>query len=222
MKKLKEEPISLFSMVFLVIFFMSCRNNLPKQENMDSQNDVGNEIILNKEVFFNCTGARDTVFADGDYLKYISIDNEHFAIEVKINNALDTLDFYLNCKTYSGMIPKVIFKADLDYLGLEQGSSSYRYFTLCSLSEEAKKINVKKFETAIDVSSENEGLLFIKEGNLYFYDRGKKIFYSKKLSKNSNNFRVREFKLDKNKAVIIYEDGSSQTYLLSEFHPAAS
>ena len=222
MKKLKEELINLFSIVFLVIFFMSCKNNLPKQENMDNQNGISNEITLTKEVFFNCTGARDTVFANGDYLKYIPIDNEHYAMEVKINNALDTLDFYFNCKTYSGMIPKVILKSDLGYLGLEQGSSSYRYFTLCSLSKEAKKININKFETAIDVSSENEGLLFIKEDNLYFYDRDKKIFYSKKLSKNSNNFRVKEFKLDKNKAVIIYEDGDSQTYLLSEFRPAAT
>ena len=219
MKKLKEELINLFSIVFLIIFF-SCKDNLPKQENRDNQKGISNEMTLTKEVFFNCTGARDTVFANGDYLKYIPIDNEHYAIEVKIDNALDTLDFYLNCKTYSGMIPKVIFRSDLGYLGMGQGSSSYRYFTLCSLSKEAKKININKFETAIDVSSENDGLFFIKEDNLYFYDRHKKKIYSKKLSRNSNSFRVKEFKLDKNRAVIIYEDVDSQSYLLSEFRPA--
>jgi hypothetical protein len=126
---------------------------------------------------------------------------------VKILNALDTLDFHLNCKAYSGMIPKVIFKSDLGYLGLEQGSSSYRYFTLCSLSKEAQKTDINKFETAIDVSSANEGLLFIKEDNFYFYDIAEKMFYSKKLSKKSNNGRVKEFKLDKIKAVIVYIDG---------------
>jgi hypothetical protein len=220
MRKLKEELINLFSIVFLVIFFMSCKNNLPKQKNIDNQNGISNKITLTKDVFLNCTGARDTVFANGDYLKFIPLDNDHCSIEIKINNTLDTLDFYLNCKTYSGMIPKVICKSDSGYLGLEQGSSSYGYFTLCSLSKETKKINIKKFETAIDVSSEKEGLLFIKEDNLYFYDRSNKIFYSKKISKNRNNFKLKEFKLGKNRVIIIYEDGDSQTYMLSEFHPA--
>jgi hypothetical protein len=221
MKKLKEELINPFSIVFLVISFISCKDSLTKQENIDNPKGISNEITLTKEIFSNCTGARDTVFANGDYLKYILIDKEHCAIEVKINNTLDTLDFYLNCETYSGMIPKVIFRSDLGYLGLGQGSSSYRYFTLCSLRKEAKKININKFETAIDVSSENDGLLFIKEDSLYFYDRDKKSFYSKKRSKSSNNFRVKEFKLEKNRVVIIYEDGDSQTYLLSEFRPAS-
>ncbi|MEO6454710.1 MAG: hypothetical protein ABIN97_11580, partial [Ginsengibacter sp.] len=116
MKKLKEEPINPFSILFLIIFFVNCKGNLPKQENKDKQGDVRNEMTLAKEVFFNCTGARDTVFANGDYLKYIPIDKEHYEIEIKINDVLDTLDFYLNCKTNGGMIPKVLFRSDLGFL----------------------------------------------------------------------------------------------------------
>ncbi|MBO9203384.1 MULTISPECIES: hypothetical protein [Niastella] len=217
MKKLKEEPISHFKIVFLIIFFVNCKGNLPKQENRDKQGDVSNEMTLTKEFFFNCTGARDTFFANGDYLKYIPIDKEHYEIEVKINDILDTLDFYLGCKTHSGMIPKVLFKSDLGYLGLGQGSSSYRYLTLCSLNKEAKKININKFETAIDVASENDGLLFIKDNWLFLYDLSRNKFFCKKLLSDGKSFVAKEFELYKNRAAIICEDGNSQTYFLDEF-----
>jgi hypothetical protein len=217
MKKLKEEPINPFSIVFLIIFFVNCKGNSPKQENKDMQKDVSHEMTLAKELFFNCTGARDTVFSNGDYLKYIPIDKEHYEIEIKINDVLDTLDFYLDCKTHSGMIPKVLFRTDLGYLGLGQGSSSYRYLTLCSLNKEGKKNNIKKFETAIDVSSENDGFLFIKENWLVLYDRNKEKFFCKNLLSDGKSSMVKEFELHKNRAAIIYENGDSLTYFLSEF-----
>ncbi len=219
MKKLKEEPINIFKIVFLVhiIFFVNCDSNLPKQENRDKQWDASIETDLTKEFFFNCTGARDTVFANGDYLKYIPIDKEHYEIEIKINDVLDTLDFYLGCKTHSGMIPKVLFRSDLGYLGLGQGSSSYRYLTLCSLNKEVKKININKFETARDVSSENDGFLFIKDNWLVLYDRNDEKFFFKSLLSDGKSFMAKEFELHKNKAVIICEDDNSITYFLDEF-----
>src|ERR1044072_1024796 len=101
MIKVKEEPLIPFSIVFLIIFFVNCKGNLPKQENKDRQGGVSNQMTVTKELFFNCTGARDTVFANGDYFKYIPIDKENYEIEVKMNDILDTLDFYLSCKTSS-------------------------------------------------------------------------------------------------------------------------
>jgi hypothetical protein len=217
MKKIREEPISLFSIIFLIIFFVNCKGNSPKQENRNNQEYVSYEMTLTKDSFFNCTGARDTVFANGDYLKYIPFDKEHYQIEVKINDALDTLDFYLGCKTNSGIIPKVLFRSDLGYLGLGQGSSSYRYLTLCSLNKETEKINTNKFETAIDVSSENDGFLFIKDNWLFLYDRSKKKFFCKKLLSDDRCLTAKEFGLFKNRAAIICEDGDSLTLFLDEF-----
>jgi len=217
MKKLKEELINPFSIVFLIIFFVNCKDNSPKQENKDMQKDVSHEMILAKELFFNCTGARDTVFSNGDYLKYIPIDKEHYEIEIKINDVLDTLDLYLGCKTHSGMIPKVLFRSDLGYLGLGQGSSSYRYLTLCSLNKDAKEININRFETAIDVSSENDGFLFTKDNWLVLYDRKNEKFFCKNLLSDGKNLMAKEFELHKNKAVIMRENGDSETYFLDEF-----
>lgn len=217
MKKLKEEPINPFSIVFLIILFVNCKGNLSKQESRDKQGKVSKEVTLTKELFFNCTGARDTVFANGDYLKYIPIDKEHYNIEVKINNILDTLDFYLGCKTAAGMMPAVLFRSDSGYLGLGQGSSSYRYLTICDLNRETKKININKFETAIDVSSKNDGFLFIKDNWLLLYDIGKNNFFCKSLRSDSKSFVAKEFTLYKNKAVITGEGGSSLTYSLNEF-----
>lgn len=217
MKRLKEELINTFSIVVLIIFFVNCNDNSPKQENKDMQKDVNHEMILAKELFFNCTGDRDTFFSNGDYLKYIPIDKEHYEIEIKINNVLDTLDLYLGCNTHSGMIPKVLFRSDLGYLGLGQGSSSYRYLNLCSLDKEAKEINVIKFETAIDVSSENDGFLFTKDNWLVLYDRKNEKFYCKNLLSDGKNLKSKEFELHKNKAVIIGENGDSKAYFLDEF-----
>ncbi len=217
MKKLKEEPINPFSILFLIIFFVNCKGKSPKQEYSDKQRDVSREITLTKEFFFNCTGAGDTVFANGDYLKYIPIDKENYEIEIKINDVLDTLDFYLSCKTYSGMIPKVLFRSDLGYLGLGQGSSSYRYLTLCSLNKEAEKISINKFETARDVSSENDGFLFIKDNWLVLYYIDKEKFFCKRLLHDGKSSTAREFILYKNRAEIICEDDDQLTYFLDEF-----
>lgn len=217
MKKLKEELINPFRIVFLIIFFVNCKDNSPKQENKDMQKDVSHEMILAKELFFKCTGARDTVFSNGDYLKYMPIDKEHYEIEIKINDVLDTLDLYLSCKTHSGMIPKVLFRSDLGYLGLGQGSSSYRYLILCSLNKEAKEININRFETAIDVNSENDGFLFTKDNWMVLYDRKNEKFFCKKLLSDGKNLRAKEFELHKNKAVIKRENGDSETYFLEEF-----
>lgn len=222
MKKLKEEQINPFSILFPIIFLINCKDNLPKRENWDEKKVVDSGITLPKGDFFNCTGARDTVFANGDYLEYIPIDNENYSIEVRMNNLLDTLDFYLSCKTHSGMIPKVLFRSDLGYLGLGQGSSSYRYVTLCSIIKEEKRINVNRFETAIDVSSEKDGFFFIKEDSLWFYDINNKTLYSKTIPGNSNNSGVKEFRLYKDRAIIFYRNDGSQTLLLSEFRPAAN
>lgn len=217
MKKLKEEPISPFSIVFLIILFVNCKGNLPKQENRDKQGNASNEITLTKESFFNCTGARDTVFANGDYLKYIPLDKEHYNIEVKINDILDTLDFYLGCKTAAGMMPTVLFRSDSGYLGLGQGSSSYRYLTICNLNREAKKIKINKFETARDVSSQNDGFLFVKDNWLLLYDIIQNKFFCSKLRNDGRSFVAKEFELYENRAVIICEDGSSLTYSLDKF-----
>lgn len=80
MKKLKEKPISPFGIVFLIIFFVNCKGNPPKQENRGMRKDVSHEMTLTKDFFLNCTGARDTFFANGDYLKYIPINKEHAGI----------------------------------------------------------------------------------------------------------------------------------------------
>ncbi|HEU4470604.1 MAG TPA: hypothetical protein VFR58_05960 [Flavisolibacter sp.] len=217
MKKSKEELLSPLSIVFLIIFFANCRNNSAKHENKDVQKDAGHGMILTKENFFSCTGARDTVFSNGDYLKYIPIDKKHYQIEIKVNDVLDTIDLYLGCKTHSGMIPRVLFRSDSGYLGLGQGSSSYRYLTLCSLRGGTKKININRFETAIDVSSENDGFLFTKDSWLVLYDRNsEKIFFKNLLSKGKSPM-ANEFELHKNKAVINYENGNSETYFLNEF-----
>lgn len=179
--------------------------------------DLGNDVILTKEVFLNCTGAKDTVWPNGDHLKYIPNNQESYTIEVKINGALDTLDLYLSCKTNSGMIPNVLFRSDSGCVGLGQGSSSYRYLTLCSINSEARRISIDNFETGINVSSETDGFFFKKDTCLFFYDLLREKLFCKRIPMNTRGCTIKEFTLLKNSVRAICEDGNFLIYSLNEF-----
>jgi hypothetical protein len=185
--------------------------------NNNQTNGVVKEIPLNREDFFKCAGARDTIFTNGDYIKYIPFDNQSFKIELKINNAIETLDFYLNCKTHNGMIPKLLTKSDLDFICLGQGSSSYRYLTLCYYDNEIKKIVVNKFETSIDVQTEIDGFVFNKGSDLFFYSLKEQKLFINNLSSNSLSIKKSVLTM-RDSILVMNEKNETFKYSLKDFH----
>ena len=213
MKKLKEELINhynkilFFSVIFLL--FHNCKEN-----RVDKYNEKQNSII-SKDDFHKCTKTKDTIFSNGNYIKYIPINDTNYSIEIKLNKVIDTLDFCLNCKTQSGMLPKLILESD--WMCFLQGSTSYRYLTLCKLDKENKNIDISKFETARSTSATIDGFVFIDENNLFFYDLEKAKLLSRKLSDKSLKIKYSELS-GGNNILIEDEQGNTLTYNLKEFH----
>jgi hypothetical protein len=169
---------------------------------------------INKKLFFECAKTKDTVFINGNYAKYIPIDSNNFNIELRIENIVDTMDFYLSCKTSKGMIPKVLLEEDFVYFF--QGSTSYRYVTLCYRIRESKTMKFTKFETAISSSSERDGCVFLYDDKLFFYDNNEEKLYTKKLTHRFLNIKYSEI-FEKDKILIENENGDTLVYSLKDF-----
>ncbi|MDQ6528084.1 hypothetical protein [Flavobacterium sp. LHD-85] len=215
MKKLKGREVNLCSILILCVLFFNCQKNGQLQQRKGRNSTIQNEH-LSKEVFFKCTTAKDTIFKNGDYIRFIPV-NKSYGIEIKMNGIVDTLDNYLfDCDSYNGMIPKLLFKTD--YIALGQGSSTnYRYLIICNLNNELGKIDVSKFETEIVENPEKEILFFKRNHDVFLFNKKSRKLFFAKLPSKFYNLKVQKFELYKSKAIIIFEQGDSLTYKLNEF-----
>lgn len=216
MKKLKGRGINLCSILILCILLFNCKRNDQLQQSKDEKSAIKKEH-LSKEAFFKCTTAKDTVFKNGDYIRFIPI-SKSYGIEVKMNGIVDTLDNYsFDCSSNNGMIPKLLFKTDY-YIALGQGSSiNYRYVIVCDLNNGLGKIDVSKFETEMIENLGNE-IFFLKKGhNVFLFNKKNRELFFAKLPSEFFNLKVQKFELYKNKVTIVFEQGDSLTYKLNEF-----
>ncbi|QSB26487.1 hypothetical protein [Flavobacterium sp. CLA17] len=217
MRRLRGGQASLYNILLLVciLFFFNCqkKDQLKKDE---SKFPAGLNKNLSKEAFFECSTAKDTVFKNGDYIRFVPL-KKSYGIEIKIRGIIDTLSNYsFDCNSYNGMIPKLLFKTD--YIVLTQGSSTnYRYLITCSLNNEKDKIDVNKFENEIVEISESEILFFQKDSNVFFFNRKNGKLFFKKLPNEIFNHKFKKFELYRDKVRIVFEQGYSLTYKLNEF-----
>lgn len=219
MKKLKAGQISHYSIILICLFLFNCQKNDQLQQN---KNKIIKNEILSKEAFFKCTTAKDTIFENGDYIKFIPINtNKNYSIEIRMHRIIDTLDYSFDCNSYNGMIPKLLFKTD--YAVLSQGSGfNYRYLIICNLNNELRKIDVSKFETEIVENSGKEILFFKKDYNIFLFSKKNRELFFRKLPSKFFNFKIKKFELYRDRVIIIFEQGDSLTYKLNEFHPYGS
>lgn len=215
MKKLKGQEVSRCSILILCVLLFNCQKNGQLQQRKDRNSSIQNEH-LSKEAFFKCTTAKDTIFKNGDYIRFIPV-NKSYGIEIKMNGIVDTLDNYaFDCNSNNGMIPKLLFKTD--YIAMGQGSSTnYRYVIICNLNNELSKIDVSKFETEIVENTEKEILFFKKNHNACMFNKNNGKLFFIKLPSKFFNLEVQKFELYKNKVIIIFVQGDSLSYKLNEF-----
>lgn len=203
---------------FIIVFLFGCKDGSKSLQKSTGENiKLRKESTLEKDDFFSCTEVKDTVFANKDYVKYVRIDSGKFDVEVKMNGLVDSLGLWLSCETHSGMIPRFIFRPTSTYICLGRGAGSYRYLTLCSLDKKLKKIDIINFETAIDVSAENDGFIFKINDKVFFYDLSRKVLRFKKLPAKFLRAKVKESIFIKNMVSIILGNDLSLTYRLDDF-----
>ncbi|KFF02752.1 hypothetical protein [Flavobacterium hydatis] len=208
-----------YCILLICLLLFNCQNSNQLQEDKNEALIIKNND-LSKDAFLKCTTAKDTVFKNGDYVRFIPINtNKSYGIEIKLNGIIDTLDYYsFDCNSHNGMIPKLLFKED--YIALSQGSSSnYRYLIICNLDKKIGEIDVNKFEIEIVENSGEEILFFKKDYDIFlFSEKGRKLFF-RKLPSEFINLKVKRFELYRDKVIIIFEQESSLVYKINEFQP---
>lgn len=193
---------------------LSCKKN-PNLDDGHTQKERA-KTSLNNNNILNCITARDTIFKNGDYVKYIPIDARHYGIEIKMGSITDTLDYSFGCNVPSTLIPRVLFQKE--YLALSRGAGfHYRSLTLYRPDNQFKKIDAIEFETEKAIGSDFDGFVFIMNHSLCFYDIDKRMVRFKKLSPKFSDLKVDKSRLYEDKTMIIFEKGDSLVYKLKDF-----
>ncbi|MFL9836775.1 hypothetical protein ABS768_04645 [Flavobacterium sp. ST-75] len=128
---------------------------------------------------------------------------------------VDTLNFYMNCQTPNGMIPKFLYRQG--YIMLCRGSGfSYRSLIAYSMVEDGK-IKENTFETERDVSASTDGYVFKDDNNIFFYDIMKDKLLFKKLPEEFSDLMVSKSQLYEDSITIFFREGKEETYQLKQF-----
>lgn len=206
------ENIKIILLLTLTLLF-SCKEVNEKQKVNIKKN---NTVKITENDIHLCTTVKDTIFKNGDFIKYIPLKNGFYGVELKYEGILDSLNFKFDCNTPNGMIPKFLFKNKS--IALSQGSSiNYRNLILCSFNKSLKQIEINEFETEVIEPSENDFFLYTKDNFVYLFNRKNENTLCKKLPNNSVKFKIKKFKIFKNKITIIFEQGDELNYNLKDF-----
>jgi hypothetical protein len=110
----------------------------------------------------DCTTAEDTIFKNGDYIKYINIDTM-FGVEVKINNIIDTLTMRFNCNITNRLIPNIYRHRNKGML-LRQGVGQH-YCNIISLFVQEDSIVAEEYEASLVNSEARRFYVYKMPGN---------------------------------------------------------
>jgi len=199
---------------FLLIFiwmnieFFSCRNENHKEFIMQTYNQ-------RKDVH-DCTTAKDTIFEDGDYIKYISRDSL-FGVTIRWKSHTDTMNFTFNCDVTNNLIPS-FFSRHENKLFLKQGSgSSYRKIFLYEIIKNS--LTLSEYETnLVDLNSPN--VMFFKNRDendqLYLINLDTKMIHPfAKLSSHFSKMEIKECQVFDSYIKVLFIDGSELDF---KFH----
>ncbi len=148
-----------FVYFYFLIGFIYCKS--PKKEN-NSPTLIAEKKEIKDSKIFQCITERDTVFGNGNYIKYIALDSM-FGVEIKINGLIDTLDFLFDCETPNSLIPSILKQED-NMLILKQGIAfTYRNTVVCK--KKGNKLECKSFEISKVVVDAPQVLIYKTEDN---------------------------------------------------------
>lgn len=183
----------------LFLSFKSCYkyDNEKKQSNQESS-------------IFDCTTIRDTIFSDGDFIKYLKIDSSLYDVGVKINNKTILLNHPFDCNTTNSSIPK-FFKVDDSTIYLKSGSGfHYTEIFNCRFSNDTVQVNAyetsKVFSKApnISVYKKYPDCKFI---NIHNWDTEHEKVLSIPIQFSMNKIRIS--KVFENYIIIEFTDGQN-------------
>ena len=165
---------NIVAFVCLSIAFTFCKSPTKHDTSPTSIfKENANKKIANVDIF-ECTTARDTVFASGNHIRYVAIDTM-FGVEIKIGNSVDTLDFRFNCHITNGLIPNILYE-EKNLLVLKQGFAfTFRNTIVCE--KKGNKMECHGFEISRSASDVPEILVYKTGGTCavkFFFINAKK------------------------------------------------
>lgn len=185
------------SYLFLVLFLFSCRENQKAKKLPPGKQTIAEEIDIH-----DCTTAKDTVFANGDWVKYVFIAKDAYAVVIKMNNTIDTLAYRFNCNTNNGLIPKILSKGSNSILSQGCGFT-YRNILVCSSG--SKGIQVNEYETTIGQDGKDV-VVFQENGQLFIWDRTSGVKEKRNLPKAFDTFKLISSEVFKEKIVLHFDN----------------
>jgi hypothetical protein len=203
-----------FTFVMVAFILIGCQNNA--QNNKESHGEKHKSVVPKEIDIHDCTTITDTVFKDNDYIKYISLNNKQYGVEIKLSNVVDTLDFRFDCNVVNGIIPKLVFKDKM--LLLSQGSGfNYRNAILCTLDKTSNKISIEEFETEIVDSSEYDLLVFTQGDMIFLFNRNNRELLYKALPREYHNLKFSNSEILEGKVTLIFKENKSLEFAIKDF-----
>lgn len=202
-----------YTFITMAFILNGCKENVQNKKN--DREDVKVDTLKEIDIH-DCTTVKDTIFKDHDYVKYISLKDKQYGIEIKINDVVDTLDYRFDCNVSNGSIPKLVFKDKI--LLLSHGAGfNYRYAVVCTLDRVSGKINTTEFETGIIDSSENDFLMFTESNLVYLFNRNNRELLRKSLPKEFHDLKIINSEILKGKIKLLFSENKSLEYAIKDF-----
>lgn len=195
-------------LLLAVILFVSC-DKKPEKRNSVIQPTSLSKKNRSKINIHECTTAKDTVFTDGDWIKYIQLKENTYGIEVRFKGITDTLDDYVfNCNEINALIPK-IFRKDKDLILTQGQGFTYRNTIVCR--KESDKLLFSQFESDRTHQDSYDYLVFETNGKFCFYNREDDKEFYKNIPPEFNGIKVTSSEIYNNKIIVHFENKKTLT-----------
>lgn len=134
----------LYIILLFSITFFACNSDVSSRK---SGSTINPKILEpNDSMLRHCIPEKDTLFNDGNFIKYVIIDT-FYTLQIQVG-AIDTLlSYQFNCSVPRGLVPS-LYSYYKSIICLIRGTGQhYREFLICY--SDSNKIIVNKYETAL-------------------------------------------------------------------------
>ncbi|MGC4040508.1 MAG: hypothetical protein QM710_06940 [Flavobacterium sp.] len=181
------------------------QNSIAKPAKIKQNRKEVSEKAEPKTDIHDCTSARDTIFKDGDWIKYVYLKDGGYGVQIKLGKTTDTLDYVFDCREINGLIPK-IFKKGNDYLILSRGSGfTYRDILVCDKKNDS--IVISEFESNRAHSEAADYFVYKRNDRLYCYDRFNDKEFNQVIPGKYKGLKIIDSEIYEKEIIVHFENG---------------
>lgn len=188
------------SIVIALSIVISCNNNDPEQKNLKTRLPVSTS-----KTKLDCLDGRDTTFSNNDFLRFVTLGDTAFDLQVGIGGKEALLGYQFGCNGPKGLIPKVLKHTANEIILVRGYGFHYREVVVCS--SRAGIIYVQRFESELAIGAKfdiaypdtNDPSRIVVLNLL----TNKVVILAMRQSLDS----IRHFQITENSVVVVYDKG---------------